>query len=397
MKRTSRATRWLGTATVLSLSVGLYMGTLTGVAHGDYAPSAGDVVGVGGQTPQYNLDFAADGDTAGDLGFNASGNFYKLVDFDATADSNGRDAYADGSSLASPVPLNPTIVLRAGTHPVQRPSTSGAGISALLADTGATEQINFARSASEPTAANQTTAASNGWTFLHVVQIGTDPEEIVADKTTNAPAGLSINDLLNIYDGAWTTWGQVPSYAGPAPTATIVPLIPPSTSSITKTFLADLKTANGGTAPTLKGVSTVEQNDPTAITNLPGSQSANAIVPFSNGRLNLYNSGYFFNPANPFPISANTVETSGIVALTGNDPGGTAAYTDTNLLLVIFRQSDATSATAWQPGSSLNWAQTLFSDPGGPKPFFAGAAGQALVAAAGGVPGYKDLGDVSSG
>ena len=35
--------------------------------------------------------------------------------------------------------------------------------------------------------------------FLHVVQIATDSVQIVAASTTNAPAGLSINDLVNIY------------------------------------------------------------------------------------------------------------------------------------------------------------------------------------------------------
>jgi hypothetical protein len=63
---------------------------------------------------------------------------------------------------------------------------------------------------------------------------------------------------------------------------------------------------------------------------------------------------------------------------------------------VIFRQSD-TTAKAFQPGGTLNWVQTLFSNPGGTKPFFDRTTGQALIAAAGTTPAYQDLGNVSSG
>ena len=87
-------------------------------------------------------------------------------------------------------------------------SSSGAAISALLADTGTTENINFISSASEPTSGNQTTAANNGWGDLHTVEIGTDSVQIVADTTTNAPTGLSIAELLGIYNGTYTTWND---------------------------------------------------------------------------------------------------------------------------------------------------------------------------------------------
>ena len=163
--------------------------------------------------------------------------------------------------------LNPTDVLRAGTFPVQRVQSSGAAIAALLADTSNPEVINFVFSASEPTAAQQSQASTNGWGYLHVVEIGTDSVQIAADSAgTNAPAGLSAAELLGIYTGTYTTWNQLPGNSGGS-SAAIIPLIPPSGSSIYKTFLADLKTANGNVTPTLSAsVKTVEQNDPTAIT-----------------------------------------------------------------------------------------------------------------------------------
>jgi hypothetical protein len=106
-----------------------------GMASADYAPQPGDVVGVGGDTPQYALEFGADGDTQGDAGFNATGDVNRLVTFNATADGNARSAYTNNATTgANSVALNPTDVLRAGTAPVQRVQSSGAAITALLAD-----------------------------------------------------------------------------------------------------------------------------------------------------------------------------------------------------------------------------------------------------------------------
>ncbi|MEY2424781.1 MAG: hypothetical protein QOI61_353 [Actinomycetota bacterium] len=383
----------LRTTTNVALTVAL-AGVFAAVgapAHADYAPSGTDVVGIGGETPQFTIDFGADGDTSGNLGYNAANNVNKLVSIDATADSNGRAAYGQDSTAVAPKVLNPTVVLRAGTFPVQRTASTGAGYTALLADTGAVHKIDFTRAANLPTAANQQTAANNQWGFLHSVQVGTDPLQVVAASTTNAPAGLTAAQLIDIYKGTVTHWNEVPGNSGGS-TATIIPLIPPNGSSINKTFLADLRAANGGVAITLgANVLTVEQNDPGAIT--ASSSPANAIVPFSIGRLNLWNSGYFHNPATPFPGGAAL--TPGVKALTGTPPGGGNFYNNINVLLVVFRESD-TSLAPWQPGSTKNWVRTLFSDPNG-TPFFKKSAGQALVAASGAIPGYQDLGNASAG
>ncbi len=356
-------------------------------AYGDYAPIAQDVVGVGGDTPQYDLQFIADGSSiSGTQGYNSTGNRYKLVTFNATPDGNARAAYANGSTQTTPIQLNATDVLREGTSPVQRVQSSGAAITALLADTGTPETINFVFSASLPTSAQQSAAGNLGWGYLHVVRLGTDAVQIAADNTTNAPAGLSISQLLAIYTGAATKWSDVGGSSG----ATIIPLLPPSSSSITKTFLADLKTANGGTAPTLSAsVKTVEQNDPTAITG--ASVPANAIVPFSSARLNLFDSGYFHDPTVPYP--GGGAISPGVSALTGTPSSGTAYSSQVNHY-VIFRQSDLTSSTVWQPGSGKNWAAALFS---GGTAFVKGTAGLADIAAAGTTPSYADLGNASSG
>src|SRR5581483_11342053 len=95
-----------------------------GPAHADVAPTGTDAVGVGSDVVQYAVDFAADGDANGDTGYNAAGNVNRLINFDATGDGNGRAGYLQQSSTSQ----NPTIVLREGTSPVQRPNGGGAGL-----------------------------------------------------------------------------------------------------------------------------------------------------------------------------------------------------------------------------------------------------------------------------
>ncbi len=385
----------------------------SGTAGADYQPQAGDVVGVGGDTAQYAVEFAADGDVAGSPGFNGSGDKNRFVAFKATADANGRQSYTNSVTTgAASTLLNPTDVLRAGTDPVQRVSSSGSAISALLADQNSPEVINYVFSTSLPTSAQQTQAGNQGWGYLHVVQIGTDSVQIAVDgASTDAPSGLSTAELLGIYTGAYTQWNQLPGNSGGS-TNPIVALIPPSTSAIYKTFLADLTTANGGHTPAIAAsVKTVEQNDPTAITG--NTTPADAIVPFSTARLSLWNGGYFYNPnapfgtndsaagnnghGSPFPqTGTSTPLSAGVKLLSQTAPDGGAAYDSPITDYVIFRQSDAASTTPFEPGSSLNWVQTLFSNPTTPTTaWFDKPAGEALVQAAGVTPSYDDLGDVA--
>ncbi len=369
-------------------------------AFADYAPQPGDIVAVGGDTPQYAVDFALNGDTNGDAGYDGVATVNRVVSFYATPDANGRSAYTNNTTTGTnSAALNPTDVLRAGTFPVQRVSSSGNAVAALLADPN--ENINFVTSASEPTAAQQTAALTAGpggtsWGYLHVVKIATDTVQTAVASTSNAPAGLSIAELLGIYKGTYTQWNQLPGNSGGS-SDTIIPLIPPTSSSVTKTFLADLKTANGGTAPTLSSsVKTVEQNDPSVITT--ASTPADALIPFTTGRFNLYNSGYFHNPATPYP--GGTVVSPGIKLLSATAPDSGASYSSPITDYVIFRQSDVTGTTTpIQPGSSLNWIQYLFSKTSGQTwtPFFQQSAGQALLAAAGVTASYQDLGNVSNG
>ncbi len=375
---------------------------VAGQAFADYAPQTGDVVGIGGDTPQYAIDFLVNGDTVGDSGFDQTAGVNRVIPFDATADGNGRQAYAQGSTEASPVPLNPTVVLRAGHSPVQRPQSSGDSITALENDKSSPEVINYVASASLPSSGTGVTGG------LDSVEFGTDSIGLAVDSSsTNAPAALTISQLLTIYTTGTATWSSLGLGSS---TDTIIPEIPPATSSVAKSFLAALKTANGNVTPTYgSNVQTVEQNDPTAITGATlAADGANApkdaIVPFSAGRLALWNGnvsgngaqGYFFNPATKFP-GASSPLTPGVSLQSGT---GSLAIPITDY--VVFRASDVTSTTPYQPGGSLNWVKTLFYNPaytgpssGVPAPFIDTPGGQALIASSGVTPNYAFAGTVN--
>ena len=74
---------------------------------------------------------------------------------------------------------------------------------------------------------------------------------------------------------------------------------------------------------------------------------------------------------------------------------------------VIFRETDATSATPWQPGSDLNWVQTLFYNPdydaadpdpaGPPAPWVQSEAGKAILTELGLTATYVDRGNQTAG
>jgi hypothetical protein len=403
-------------ATVLSVALPLVVAQ---PAYADYAPSKGDVVGVGADTLQYLLDFLADGDAYGDPGYNTAGNHNKLISFDGTADANGRAAYGvdggqTGQSTCTPgtgstqgtansgttntgIPclLNPTIVLRAETQPVLRPNSSGTGFTAIEGDiTGGTEEINFARAASALGASNATKYS------LDSVEVGTDVLAVLTASTTNA-VPLSASQLDNIYNGNTTgtnayggtgcvTWNEV----GGTSTDAIIPLIPPSGSAIRTTFLEKIQ--NVTSSPANPGTCAVvaEQNDPTAIANQ--TKPADAIEPMSQGRLYLYlgeslqssgptsgglpSGGYFLDPSCPYNVGTsacgsgtvgsttspwvpNAVKPTVHLVTSGSPSDGNTVFAATLPLYIYFRNSDLTSTTDFQPGSPENWLNALFYDP----------------------------------
>ncbi len=389
-------------------SCALAFGLLTAgtqAAHADAAPNGADIVGVGSDTLQYMLDFGADGDANGNAGFN-TGKGARVISFDATPDANARAGYLNGSTPSALKALNPTIVLRAGQSPVQRPNGSGAGIAALATDTSG--NINFARSSSSLSSSQIALATgSTGVGNLHEVRLAKDTLTLATGNTTNA-VPLSPAQLFQIYQCAtgFTTWNA--SGVGGTSSDTIIPVIPQLGSGTRKTFLTDIGftvNSDGTTTPALGGcVKTYEENDPYALyLDATGNQisdpyataaapNPDAIEPMSGGRLALYASGYFFNPnvaigGSPAGGDQGTLSPA-VKLLNSGTPSSGSLYTDTRGLYVIFRDAEVTS-TAHFNGSAKNWANTLFTSS---SAFFKSSAGQALLSSAGVTPDYGDCG-----
>ena len=403
-----------------------------GGARADYGPStynsatsAGDVVCVGSDTVQVIGDFVADGNESGTgQGYNTTSNGkFKFISLDATADANVRVAYSVTSSAdAGPTGfhnLSPTVVLRAGQFPAQRPNGSGAGINALLNDVTESvnsagtvtstysEKVNCVRMSSIPSLAQFNSAAGQGWGGLHLIRAADDNLQVASlpTSTSNVPATLSRAQLIAIYaNPGIATWSALPGgYTPPNPSAAVgttgncpscspLPLLPQSGSGTRNQFLQDLCVGSSnpgcsGTPPTVQATAitttvnqSVEENDPTALTN--ATDPADALAPFSGDRLALWSSGAFHNPftavknstasvpAGPgvtFPPVGDPAYPGGatlspgvVLGGTGTASDGNSGYLDTRGLWFVYRAVDD-GDPAWQPGSSKNWAQTLLS------------------------------------
>jgi ABC-type phosphate transport system substrate-binding protein len=414
---------------------------VAGSASADNQPTAGDVVGVGSDTVQYASDFLADGDDAGDAGYNGAVT-NRDMSFFATGDGNGRALYDQNGTLlvggnaggaSSNLQGTTTIVLRQGTQPVARPDGSGDGIAALTNDsiggTGyeglARNSINYSRASRLPKQIEQTNCSNNAnCGGLHVYEFADDTLEMAkwTGGTSNA-FPLSVSDLKNIYNCTYTTWNQIPDAPAGVSHDTIIPVIPQPGSGTRNFFLADLGLANVGTGCTEQA----EEHDPTGVTHAyqltdttKTPDPADAIEPFSVGRALLAASGYFNNtpePASDFKIglitgcanvtsawtSAGYTADQGYCG-TGTDPsdstqlanGGTpiqttadgAIYNASRGLYFIVRDHDLTSHTPFQPGTTKNFAQVLFS---GASSFV--ASNPALIQSAFLVPNYHDESD----
>jgi ABC-type phosphate transport system substrate-binding protein len=381
------------------------------------APRAGDVAGVGSDTIQNAADFLFDGAPGTSGGYNTLGNNHRVFSFDATGDANGRATYdgtcgaanantglgtfCDSTTNQTPNLLPGTVVLRNATKPVTRPNGSGAGVAALIADaTGGTGyqglpagSIQFARMSRLPNSSEEglcpTTGPCGG---LHVYQAATDNLQIAVDaKGTDAPAGLSLAELAAIYSCNATTWGQV-GVTGANASKKIDALIPQSGSGTRNFFVADLTAADpsfvlfGTGGANSCGIRTVEEHDPTGIYADPNP--ADAIEPFSTGKITLINSGYFLNAGYSGTLG-NAYTPGNIKTLTGASPDGSTAYSSTRGLYFVIRQPDLSISTPFQAGTTANWATTLFA---GATSLIARSTNAPLIAAAGFTAAYKDCG-----
>jgi PBP superfamily domain len=399
----------------------------------------GDTVGVGSDTVQYAGDFAADGDFLGDLGWNSNAPAYRIINFDATPDANARLAYGSpgvgpgtcppglggtagtgnqtGAHTDQPCTLNPTIILREGLLPVQRPNGSGAGGKIGRDDTH--HYVDFVRASSAQEATLSAGSPSVQWDDI---TIGNDPLQMLQASTSNAPAtGLSAQQLNQIYSCTLTTWTQV----GGTSSNTIIPIIPQVGSGTRSSFLSAISNPVLGSC-----VKTAEENDPFGIS--AQTSPADAIEPMSGGRLNLFKGnlgngtsngvgGYFIDPScqaeatapAPACTTGNSLNPSVVegVNVGHNASDSNPVFNVTRPLRIYFRDSDIHTTTPFgtnipfEPNTTLDFVRALFYNPcstgqtgcvtigtttygPGGQPFFAQSAGQSLVSAAGINPAY---------
>ena len=217
-------------------------------------PAADDIVGAGSDTTMFALDNLAYGATIDGVfvpGYNQGKTSALLQTWDA------------GPSYS------PNITPKTGAAQTTRPNGSGDGKSRLFGS-GDNPAFNFARSSS----ALSSTEVSAG---LWAVPFAADGLKMAVDSaSTNAPAGVTAKQLVDIYQGTVTNWKDLGGQDAP-----IHPLIPQSGSGTRSFFLAQLKAANGGvdiTLDTTKVKETQEHSD----TDIKADPDA--IAPFSTGR-----------------------------------------------------------------------------------------------------------------
>ncbi|MFZ0322528.1 MAG: substrate-binding domain-containing protein [Actinomycetes bacterium] len=367
-------------AAVAVTTFGLCLGAVA-PALADVQPSANDVVAAGSDTTMYAANFLFDGVPGGGGGYNA-GKKNRVFSFDAVGDANGRTSYENNATGAAAFAA--TAVLRQQTKPVIRPNGSGNGIKALYQAPYISPGpvVNVARSSRLPQCAENTADVNAGFGGLHVYQMGTEPLTMAKLATgSHVPDGLTADQVLKIYTGAYTKWGDIPGYSGSFGTDTIDALIPQSGSGTRGVFDDSMKAANGGTAPTYKaGLEVVQENDFNSLQI--ATDPANALVVFSNARITLNDTGYFGG-------TGATAAAGKVVPMTGAAPGGGTVYGTTRPVFFVINENSLSVGTKFQPGGTKNWAQELFSGPGNvlASPIYA-----SNISAAGFTPSYSDLG-----
>jgi hypothetical protein len=367
MRKATLVKTGMAGAAAVALTVGLAL-----PAHADPQAQASDAVIVGSDTAQFLASFVDDGMTAisGTSGLTAGSGYNKtnknrIFSYDATADALGRVVTMDGGA-------NPGVVLRAGSAPTHLPNGSGDGYNVFYNDTAGAKQIDFVRGSRMPNATDIQNMQNVGGDHYHTWRIATDGMQIaVSNAETNSPAaGLTKAQLQKIYEASPedTTWTQV----GGTSSDLIVPLLPQDGSGTHDDFLNDLFSSK--TTPANSHLVRTEEHDPspltaagfaTAITNAGGTDLhttdaagnekfswqggtvtvADAISPFSTGRYNLIQTGYFDvnHTAVGDPVWKNAIKLL-----------PSSAYNFARSLYLSSRESDFEASGGWQTGSQTN-------------------------------------------
>ena len=309
--------RVLGTAACAAAAVV----STTMPAHADpsFVPSKTDIVGVGSDTTQGVLNALA-------TGYNSKSPAptVKLASWDATPKGG---AYTPATGCAAST----------------RPDGSGAGITALKADT--TGCIDFARS-SRPNSATEDN--------LVFVPFAKDVLTYAFDyPSTNAIKNLTKTELASIYTCSKLTWSSVRAGAS---SAAIKPRLPQTGSGSRSVFLTaigvtEAQITSAKTKPGCLLVDTVQENDPAVVNN-----DANVIVSFAKSR---------------FTVLGGTTGTS--IDLSSQNSGFTGGFNVPRPLFNVFKEV----------ASTPNKLPTQFNAIFGSAGYICSTAGQNIVHAQG--------------
>jgi ABC-type phosphate transport system substrate-binding protein len=259
----------LAAGTVLATGTGLAAGPAMAdpiANHGgkSVAPKAYDIVGVGSDTDDSLFDqLAYDYDTSHKT-HNATHPY--IYSWDATPPSN-------------PLNLSSSIVPKSGCAKIARPDGSGPGITQFEAPNYKTAGhlcVDFARSASYRPSSDP----DNYGKDLYVA-LAEDAESYAVSAGGNAPANLTVADLVGIYSCTITNWDQVGGKNAP-----IEALLPPTTAGVTKFWLTALGLKAAAACVNQNNTLIVQQNEgiDTSVFGTKGHPNPNIIVPYSVGK-----------------------------------------------------------------------------------------------------------------
>ena len=300
-----RAIVKLGLAVATVAATVLPAALFAGPAFADYAPTRKDVVGVGSDTLQYMIDFLADGDAYGDPGYNVA--WQQVPAGQLRRDRRrqrapglrrrrwpgqprrlarpapGRTAGTGNSGTTNtgvPCVLNPTIVLRAGLQPVQRPNGSGAGFTALVQDIVAGDNASTAAQRDQgrgdqlprASSSQSTTATCRAAKCIDQLSVATDTLPMIKTTTPVSNAvplsAAQLDTHLHRQHGQLRQAGTTRGSVGPRPTR--------SSRSSRRSARAPAATSSSTIGDSLTHRRHLrrgrEENDPTALaaSNQPG-------------------------------------------------------------------------------------------------------------------------------
>lgn len=235
---------------------------INGPYDSDFTPTEADLIAVGSDTTQgavFLLSEAWNAQTPAPA--------FKVATYGAAVQDNqaleGCEAPVQGSTCQITLP---------GAGTVARPNGSGAGKSRLYGASNV-PQVDFARSSA---ALNDAETQAG----LQLLPFARDVIVIAVSNNvqSNAPATITGQQFVDIYQGEITNWNQIGGQNG-----AIVPLKPQTDSGTYSFFNSQMTALNGGTPITYgPNVVTAQEHDDTLLKDNP-----NAVAPFSLGRAGL--------------------------------------------------------------------------------------------------------------